>query len=195
MAKPKVGIIGDGNVGSALREGLTRAGYEARACGKEPEKVREVARWGEALVLAVPFQERESAIRAMGGAHRGKPLVDVTNAITSDHAFAVEPTRESGAEQLQRMAEGAKVVKAFNTVFAPHMSTGRVNGERLTLFVAGDDQEAKDVVRDMGRDIGFDAIDSGPLRNARWMETLGYFNIQLGYTQKLGPNIGFRLVH
>lgn len=193
--KPKVAIVGNGNVGSKLREGLQAKGYDARAVGKEPEKVAEVARWGDLIFLAVPFAERENAVREMQGAYRGKTIVDVTNALTKDDAFAVDPTRESGAEQLQRVADGATIVKAFNTVFAQHMDKGVVNGERLTLFVAGDDPKAKDQVRDLGRDLGFDAIDSGPLANARWMETLGYFNIQLGYTQKMGSNIGFRLVH
>jgi predicted dinucleotide-binding enzyme len=45
------------------------------------------------------------------------------------------------------------------------------------------------------RDLGFDAVDAGPLRNARWLETLGYFNIQLRYVVEMGTEIGFRLVH
>jgi len=86
-------------------------------------------------------------------------------------------------------------VKAFNTVFAIHMDKGKVKGETLTLFVAGDDVGAKERVLQLGRDIGFDALDAGPLRNARWLETLGYFNIQLAFTQKLGSETGFRYVH
>ncbi|MEA3200955.1 MAG: 8-hydroxy-5-deazaflavin:NADPH oxidoreductase [Thermoplasmata archaeon] len=189
----KVGIIGDGNVGGALREGLQRK-HDVKAAGKEPGRVAEIAKWADVIILAVPFGERENAIREMGGAHKGKPLIDVTNAVGADQSLAIEPTRESGAEQVQKWADGAKVVKAFNTVFAQHMSTGEVNGEKLTLFVAGNDNEAKNLVRDLGRDIGFDPVDAGPLKNARWMETLGYFNIQLGYGQKMGPNIGFKLV-
>lgn len=190
----KVAIIGKGNVGSALRKGLEAKGHEVRTVGKEPKRVREVAEWGDVIVLAVPFNERENAIREMGGAFRGKPLVDVTNALGAGMALAVDPTRSSGAEEVARLAEGARVVKAFNTVFAPSMVNGRVKGERLTLFVAGDDGEAKDVVRDLGTDIGFDAVDSGSLENARWMETLGYFNIKLGYGENMGTDIGFRLV-
>lgn len=87
------------------------------------------------------------------------------------------------------------MVKAFNTVFAEHMATGQVKGTTLTLFVAGDDQNAKEQVLTLGRDIGFDAVDAGPLKNARWLESLGYLNIQLGYTQKMGSHIGFKLVH
>lgn len=86
------------------------------------------------------------------------------------------------------------MVKAFNTVFAQHMGTGTVKNERLSLLVAADDAAAKERVLELGRAIGFDAVDAGPLRNARWLESLGYLDILLGYVQKLGPEIGFRLV-
>lgn len=191
--KPKVSIIGDGNVGSALRDGLRQKGYEAQAVGRDPERVQALARDGDVVVLAVPFGERQNAIRAMGDGLRGKVLVDVTNALTDEHDLAVEPTRGSGAEEVASWAEGARVVKAFNTVFAKHMATGKANGETLTLFVAGDDANAKDLVRDMGRDLGFDAVDAGPLRNARWIETLGFFHIELA-KQGLGPLVEFKLV-
>jgi predicted dinucleotide-binding enzyme len=75
------------------------------------------------------------------------------------------------------------------------MSTGKVKGEALSLFAAGDDAKAKELVLGLGRDIGFDPIDAGPLVNARWLETLGFLNIQLGFTQKMGTDVGFRFVH
>jgi hypothetical protein len=190
----KIGMIGDGNVGSALTQGLTRAGYEVQAVGKEPGRVREVARWGDIVVLAVPFGERENALREMGDAIRGKVLVDVTNAVTEDLGYAKD-LDQSGAEELQRMARDAKVVKAFNTVFAPNMSTGKLHGERLTAFVAADDAAAKQRVLKMAQDIGFDAVDAGALANARWLETLAVLNMKLGFERNMGNAIGFKLVH
>ena len=192
MGRTKVAMIGTGNVGTALKQGLTRAGYEVQAIGKVPEKVRELARWGEIIVLAVPFVERENAVREMGDAFAGKPLVDVSNALKAGE-FASSPQR-SGAEELQEMARGAKVVKAFNTAFAGTMSTGQVHGERLTAFVAGDDKAAKERVLRMAQDIGFDPVDSGALRNARWIEALGYFHIQLAFDLGMGAAMGFKLV-
>ena len=85
------------------------------------------------------------------------------------------------------------MVKAFNTVFAQHMDSGRLDGERLTAFAAGDDAAAKAAVLEL--EIGFDAVDAGPLRNARLLEPLGYLNIQLGYGLKMGTDTGFRLMH
>lgn len=189
--KPKIAIIGKGNVGSALKRGLELAGYDVRAAGKEPT-VRDVASWGDIIILAVPFTAMDDVLREIGDVS-GKALLDVTNVLTSDYRLAFGFTT-SGAEELQKKAPRANVVKAFNTIFAENMSTGQVKGEKLTLLAAGDDQAAKEQVLAMGRDIGFDAVDAGPLQNARWLETLGYLNIQLGYMLKMGTGIGFRLV-
>lgn len=190
----KIGIIGDGNVGTALTNGLTRGGYEVRTVGKEPQKVKDVGQWAETLILAVPFGERHNALREVGDV-AGKVIIDVTNAIGDDMTLAVDPRSESGAEQLQRAAKGAKVAKAFNTVFAQHMDSGKVHGEQLTVLVAADDGAAKRRAMELARAIGFDAVDAGPLQNARWLETLGYLNIALGYSVGLGTAMGFKLVH
>jgi len=192
--KTRIGIIGDGNVGSALEAGLARAGHEVESVGRDPPRVAQIARDAEVIVLAVPFSERDAALREMGDGVRGKILVDVTNALGEGMTLATDPRRESGAEELQRKAPGAKVVKAFNTVFAQHMDKGSVHGEKLTVLAAGDDLLARSRVAQLARDIGFDAVEAGPLANARWLETLGFLNIQLGYKVGLGPAIGFRLV-
>jgi predicted dinucleotide-binding enzyme len=194
LMKPKIGIIGSGNVGTALKRGLEGGGYEVKSAGRDPKDLRAIAAWGDVVILAIPYGALDDALRVMGDAVQGKVILDVTNALTPDFQLALGCTT-SGAEELQKKAPKAKVVKAFNTVFAQNMSTGTVKGEKLTLFVAGDDGTAKKLVLSAGRDIGFDPVDAGPLTNARWMETLGYFNIQLGYTLKMGTDIGFKLVH
>ncbi len=191
-AKAIVGIIGDGNVGSAIAKGLRNAGYRVETTGKDPKRIREIAKTSEILFLAVPGRERANALKEMGEGVRGKPLVDVTNNLTANFEYAGDLTT-SLAEDTQELAKGARVVKAFNTVFAQNMSTGKVNREPLTLLVAGDDAAAKRQVQELGEAIGFESVDAGPLAAARWLEALGYFTIHLGYNQKLGTNIGFRI--
>jgi predicted dinucleotide-binding enzyme len=191
---PRVGIIGKGNVGSALERGLMRAGHEVRTTGKDPRQVREVGQWADLLVLAVPYGERGNAVRELGDAVEGKTLVDATNALGGKMEYAGSLER-SGAEEVQEMARGAHVVKAFNTVFAQNMDSGQAAGEPLTLFAAGDDAEAKRTVLGMGEAIGFDPVDAGPLEHARWLEPLGYLNIALGYKVEHGTQTGFRYVH
>ena len=190
---PRIGIIGNGNVGSALARGLERGGYAVRVADSEPSRVKEAGEWAEVVILAVPYGAVDDVIRELGSTIEGKTLVDVTNALTEDMQLASGCTT-SGAEHLQQIARGARVVKAFNTQFAGHMDTGHLGGQSLTVFTASDDADAKQQVMEMATGIGFTPIDAGPLRNARLLEPLGYFNIQLGYVLGLGTNIGLQLV-
>jgi len=190
----KIGIIGDGNVGSALARGLKREGHEVRAVGKDPAAIRETAKWGDVILLAVPFGAIDDVVKDAGESLAGKTVVDVTNALDGSMNLALG-FETSGAEQLQKKLPRARVVKAFNTVFAQHMDSGRLGDRHLTAFVAADDARAKTIVLELARGIGFDAIDAGPLRNARLLEPLGFFNIQLGYVLGMGTQIGFRLLH
>ena len=190
----KIAIIGNGNVGSALERGLVRGGHDVEAVGHEPERMKELARRADAVILAVPFGAVGDAAETLGDALDGKVVVDVTNALTEDYQLALG-FDTSGAEELQAKVPSARVVKAFNTVFAGTMDSGQAKGQQLTVFAAGDDDAAKREVLELARSIGFDAVDAGPLRNARLLEPLGFQNIQLGYGLGMGTDIGLRLVH
>jgi predicted dinucleotide-binding enzyme len=191
-SKEKIGIIGNGNVGSALKRGFDRAGYATQAVGREPQKVRETAAWADVVVLAVPFGERQNAVREMGDGLRGKILVDATNPIGP--AGPQVDVQRSGAEELQAMAQGSRVVKAFNTVFAQTMDSGRVEGTPITILTSGNDEAARRTTGELARAIGFDVLDAGPLENSRWLEALAILNINLAYSVGHGPNMGFRVV-
>lgn len=194
MTKSQIGIIGKGNVGRALARGLTRAGYAVRSSGSSPADVRETVQWAGIVILAVPFGAIDSVLEEVGPELAGKTLVDVTNALGPQMQWALGFT-SSGAEELQKKAPGTHVVKAFNTVFAQHMDTGRLGNSSLTTLVAGDDPASKKAVLELAGAIGFDAVDGGPLKNARMIEALGYLNIQLGYVLGMGTQIGFKLLH
>lgn len=194
MAKTKIGILGDGKVGGALARGLGRAGHDVRAVGNDKAAVRDVAGWAEAVILAVPFGAVADVVETVGDALAGKIVVDATNAVDATMSLAVGFTT-SGAEELQKRLPKARVVKAFNTVFAAFMETGRFGEQPLSAFVAGDDVSARTSVLGLARDIGFDGVDAGPLKNARLLEPLAYLNIQLGYVLGMGPQIGFKLLH
>lgn len=189
----KIGIIGDGNVGSALARGLKRAGHDVRAVGNDKPAIRDTAAWGEIVIIAVPFKAVDDVAKEAKTQLGGKTVVDVTNALDASMNLAVGFTT-SGAEELQKKVPDARVVKAFNTVFAQHMDNGKVGGQPLTIFAAGDDASAKNDVLQLARDIGFEAVDAGPLRNARLLEPMAVLNIFLGYVQKLGPMMGLKLV-
>lgn len=162
MAAQKIGIIGSGNVGSALARGLKSADYEVRSTEEDKEVIRQTGQWAEVIILAVPFGALDEVVETLGDGVRGKIVVDVTNALDENSALALGFST-SGAEELQKKMEWARVVKAFNTVFAQHMDSGRLKDQRLTVFAAGDDEEARVAVLEMAKSIGFDAVDAGPL--------------------------------
>ena len=188
---PKIAILGTGKAGSALQAALSRAGHEVRSAKRG--QIVWAASWADVIVLAVPFAAIPEVARELGAAADGKTVVDVTNSLTPDFQLAMGFTT-SGAEELQKALPRANVVKAFNTVFAQHMSTGKVNGEVLTAFVAGDNEAARKAVLQLARAIGFDAVDTGPLKNARYLEPLAFLNIQLSWVLGNGPDVGFKFV-
>lgn len=190
----KIAIIGKGNVGNALATGLRGKKHEIRFGHRDPrEPVQEAAKWGEVIILAVPHDAVEDSAKTIGSAANDKTLIDVTNALDENGELALGFTT-SAAEELQKMLPRAHVVKAFNTVFAKNQSVGRIGNVQLAAFIAGDDLKSKQTVMSLARDIGFDPIDSGPLKIARFLEPMAMLMINLGFDMKLGTSIGFKLV-
>lgn len=190
----KVAIIGKGNVGSALGAGLKRAGHEVKFGHRDSkEPVLDAARWGDVIILALPYGAVKAVAKEMGSAADGKVLVDVTNPLDENGELAVGFTT-SAAEELQKLQPKARVVKAFNTVFAQNQSTGKLGKEQLTAFVAGDDSKAKQTVMLLARDIGFEPVNAGPLAAARYLEPMAMMLIGLAYDLKMGTKLGFKLM-
>jgi 8-hydroxy-5-deazaflavin:NADPH oxidoreductase len=190
----KIAIIGKGHVGTALFNGLAKAGYEIKFGHRDPkESVADAAEWGDVIILAVPHENADQAREEIKPYVDGKPVVDVMNAIGDDYGLGIS-CATSTAEETQKKLPKAKVVKAFNTVFASNQSTGKVAGEQLTAFIAGDYAEAKQTVAQLTRDIGFNPVDCGPLKSARYLEAMGILIINLAFNHGMGTNIGYSLV-
>jgi predicted dinucleotide-binding enzyme len=190
----KIAIIGKGNVGSALCNGLMKAGHEIKFGHRDPnESVVDAAKWGELIILAVPHKNADNAIETIKQFADGKTVIDVMNAIGSNMDLGIECTT-STAEETQKKLPKAHVVKAFNTVFAPNQSTGMIAGERLTAFYAGDNSEAKQTVAQLTKEIGFDPVDCGPLKAARNLEAMGNLIINLAFKYGMGNKMGYKLV-
>jgi len=190
----KIGIIGKGNVGRALASGLKRAGHEVKFGHRDPkEPILDAAEWGEVIILAVPHSAIKDVATVIRPASNGKALIDVTNPLGPNWELAVGFTT-SAAEELQKLLPKSHVVKAFNTVFAQNQDTGKIGKDQLSAFIAGDNSKAKKIVMQLAKDIGFDPVDAGPLNVARYLEPMAMLLIGLGYGQKMGTRIGFKLV-
>ena len=194
--KQKIGIIGKGNVGKALQAGAQRAGHETQMIGKGGG-VKDTAAWADIVILAVPFTAvwdrwRRRSARRQTASRWWMPR----NVLSKEGGLAVGFTT-SGAEKLQKKMPGAHVVKAFNTIFAQNMSSGQGEEHRAVHARGrGRSQRRRRRSSSFARDIGFDAVDAGPLANARLLEPFGFLNIQLGYVinKGMGAGIGFALV-
>ncbi|GAA4981001.1 NADPH-dependent F420 reductase [Kineococcus glutinatus] len=206
----KIAILGAGNVGSALAPLLTGAGHHvtlaastpgsarlrqaAETSGAETADAAAAAAGAELLVLAVPFTALDAALTEdVRSALTGTVVVDATNPLAADFMSLTLGHTTSAGEQVAARLPRSSVVKAFNTVMAATLATPVLGGVRQLLPVAGDDAAAKDVVIGLGAELGFDAVDAGPLSNARYLEPAVELLVQLAYGQGLGPGIGLHL--
>ncbi|MCC6604137.1 MAG: NADPH-dependent F420 reductase [Anaerolineae bacterium] len=206
----KIAIIGTGNVGSALGKGWAGQGHEVVFGTRQPEseKVQTLlAEVGEGvtavpipsaieqsdiIVIATPWNAVADVAHAVNN-WQGKIVIDATNPIAPGLQLAVGHTT-SAAEQLATFLPGAKVVKAFNTTGAENMADPHYNGEPTTMFICGDDADAKATVTELAESLGFDVADVGNLETARLIEPLALVWINLAIKQGLGRNIAFKLV-
>lgn len=192
----KIGIIGAGNVGSALAQKWVRKGHRVRLAGADHDKTaaaatkvgaaaataREAATDADVIVFAVPFANLLDAA-AEAGDLTGKVVIDATNVIGEDAHDG-----ESAALVLQEAAPGAHVVKAFNTAFAQIHPETDGKTEKPSQVLVGDDPDAKETVKVLIEEAGFEPFDAGGLDLAPDLEGFGRVNIALAYGPgKRGP--------
>ena len=205
-----IAILGAGNVGSALAARLVATGHGVTLAASRPDSPRlleaaetsgattatpvKAAAAADMVVLAVPYVAIDELVDAeLRAALVGKVVVDATNPLASDFMSLTLGHTTSAGEQIAEKLPDSHVVKAFNTVMAATLATPEIGGVQQLLLVAGDDENAKALVLGVGAQLGFDAVDSGPLSNARYLEPAVELLIQLAYGQGLGANIGFHL--
>jgi predicted dinucleotide-binding enzyme len=199
-----IGILGAGVVGVSLAKGWAKAGHAVMLSSREPdsEKMRatlaevggnvqagtpaETVTFGEVVTVAVGWNHLPDVVGSAGN-WAGKIVIDATN------RFGPSASGKSASEDLAALVVGASVVKAFNTVGAEHMPHGQIDGEQLSMFIAGDDAHAKALVSQLVADLGFEAVDSGGLGAARLLDSLAQLWVGLARSS-YGRNIGFRLV-
>lgn len=207
----KVTIIGAGNMGSAFVKQLVRAGHEVSVTARDSAKAAQVAaaypgakavavagaaNGADAVVLATGYGDAAAALQAVGDL-QGKVVIDITNPLTADYMGLTLGHSSSAAEEIARAVPGAEVVKGFNTVFAQVLGDGADFGEgrKVTVFVASDSARAKQTATALAQSMGFEVVDAGGLKNARYLEPLAGLNIYLGYGAGLGTAIAPTWVH
>lgn len=201
----KVTVLGAGNMGSAFVKQLQAAGHEVTVTSKDMSKANAVAalypnvsakssataaEQADVVVLATGYSDAAAALLSLGNL-KNKVVIDITNPLTADYMGLTIGHSTSAAEEIARAVPDATVVKAFNTVFASVLSKGAITGaaQKITTFVASDSDSAKQSVTELASSIGFEAMNAGALKNARYLEPLAGLNIYFGYGAGLGTDI------
>jgi hypothetical protein len=194
MTTQHIAILGAGNVGAALARNLVALGETVRFGVPEPDKYRDLAASlgaqvgsvAEAIdgagiaILAVPYSAA-LAIAEQVADWNGRILIDATNPLAPGLAGLSLGTTTSAAEQIAARAGNARVVKCFNVTGAENMADPRALDAEVFMPVATDDADARTRVLALATRMGFDAVDAGPLKAARYLEPFAMTWIHLAF--------------
>lgn len=207
----RVGILGSGLMGGKLGTIFARAGHEVVfSYARSEKKLRtlaheaggkaragtpqEAARNADAVLLAVHWSRVDEVLGQAGDLAR-KVIVTCSLPMNEDDTALVVGLQSSGAEELAKKARGAKVVCAFNTVPSEVLFgvyEARTRAPRPSLVYCGDDDDGKKMAASLIRDAGFDPVDAGALRVARYTEPFALLVAALAYGGSDGPELAYR---
>ena len=207
----RIGILGSGLMGGKLGTIFARAGHEVVfSYARSEQKLkrlarqakanaragtpREAAQEADALLLAVHWSRMDDVLNQAGDLS-GKVVVSCSLPMNDDDTGLVVAHTSSGAEELAKRIPKARVVSAFNTVPSEVLFSvfeARRKARRPSLVYCGDDSRSKRVAAELIRDVGFDPVDAGPLRIARYTEPFALLIGQLAYEGKGGPELAYR---
>jgi len=207
----RIGILGSGLMGAKLGTIFARAGHEVTfSYARKEAKLKRLARAagggaragtpGEAagaseLVLLAVHWSRLDDVLAQAGDLAGKIVVTCSLPMSADDTGLVIAHTNSGAEALAKRLPKARVVSAFGTVPSEVLFgvfAARKRKRRPSLVYCGDDKRAKKVAAGLIRDTGFDPVDAGPLKIARYLEPFTLLIGQLAYEGEGGPELAYR---
>ena len=188
MSGMDIAILGTGAVGRALGRGFTAAGHQVMVGTRDPEHTRAREEWADVDLNLAAYADLEAdvfinstngagaleALRAVGDKLDGKVVIDTSNPLDFSKGFPPSlfvSNTDSLVEQLQRELPDARLVKSFNTMSNPVMINPGALPAETTIFVAGNDEEARQVAAELLRDLGWtDILDLGDLTAARGLE-------------------------
>ena len=207
----QIGILGSGLMGAKLGTIFARAGHDvvfsyshdfaklerlAKSAGPRARAgtPAQAAADADAVLLAVHWS-RVNDVLKQAGSLPGKVVVTCSLPMNADDTGLVIANTSSGAEALQRRVRKAHVVAAFGTVPSEvlfDVFAGRRRKQRPSLIYCGENARAKGVAAKLIRDVGFDAVDAGPLKMARYSEPFTLLIARLAYETRGGPRLAYR---
>ena len=186
----KIGIIGSGNIGATVAHLFAKAGHQVEISNSRgPVSLKALVqsissnnvtavtpeaavRFAQVVLLAIPWRKRHEL--PPSDLFKGKNVIDAMNPY-SENFEVIDLGNSTSSEEVRNLLPSARLVKAFNTMYYETLRTGgsKSQDERLVLFVAGDDTDAKGVVSRLIEEIGFTPVDTGSLREGGRKQQLG----------------------
>ena len=205
-----IGIVGAGNMGVSIATQLTKTGEPVTLIdhdlGKAESVVAGIARddvsaanvsatlASDVVVLTLWYPGTTDFAAEHAAELDGKIVIDISNPLDESWVRLATDPSTSSAELLAQQLPGSRIVKAFNTTHAPALADGHVDETALDVLLAGDDDAAKARVGDLVRAAGLRPIDAGRLDNARLLERLTAFQIELSQRYGLDFRLTFKLL-
>ncbi|MEO0984214.1 MAG: NADPH-dependent F420 reductase [Cyanobacteria bacterium J06639_14] len=196
----KIAILGFGNVGKQFAHLFGQAGHEiviglrsvpGQKLPYPSTTFKEAAEFADVLAIAIPFAACVDVLPELAEATKGKIVIDSTNPLNADWSPKLLGQENSASEEISKLLPEAYIVKAFNTIFADVMGESLQNEQAITAFIAGDNDEAKQKIIALAKDVGYAPIDTGPLYTARYLESMAHLNIQIAVGQGGGTHAAF----
>ena len=213
-----IAIIGaSGSMGAAISKSLAKGNYRLLLCATQQEKAQAVvddiknshpaatveaidcsreASWeADIIVVAVPYAAEKEVAQKIREVANQKIVISIANPLNDTYNGLVTAPDTSAAEELQKLLPNAKVVKAFNTTFAADFATPVIAGKQADAFIAGNDQEALQVVSELVSTAGFNPILAGDLAVSGTLERMQLMLIQLNMKYDYNWLASWKILH
>ena len=218
QTKQTIAIIGaSGNMGSAISKSLSKGNYRLLLCAKDLTKAQALsdnikaanpiadiepvacnynASWeADIIILALPYSAEKEVSEKIKEVANQKIVISIANPVNENFDGMVTEPTTSAAEELQKLLPNSKVVKAFNTTFSADFSNPVIDGKKVDAFIAGDDDEAVEIVAGLVSTVGFNPIVAGDLSVSRILENMQLLLIRLGIKYNYNWLAGWKILH
>lgn len=177
------------NLAKEIRNNTPSADVEPVACPTE-------ASWeADIIILAVPFEAEKEVAGKIKEVANQKIVISIANPLNQTYNGLVTAPDTSAAEELQKLLPDSKVIKAFNTTFAADFATPVIDGKQVDAFIAGDDEDALETVKELVSTAGFNPVVAGDLSVSRTLENMQLLLIQLGMKYDYNWLAGWKILH
>lgn len=216
--KQTIAVIGaSGKMGSAISKSLSKGNHKILLASNDKEKVQALLNdikssnpsgdvslidlsandlsKADIFIAAIPYYAEKEIAEKIKTAANQKIVISIANPLNETYNGLVTEPGSSAAEELQKLLPNSKVIKAFNTTFAADFSTPVIDGKQVDAFIAGNDEEALQIVSELVTTAGFNPIIAGDLSVSGTLERMQLLLIQLGMKYNYNWLAGWKILH